>query len=185
MSKWLKVMLTVFVMAVFVLLAIGSGGDDDPEIVDDNDEEEVVVDDNGNDEELEDADETFTVGDTVAMGDIEFTVNSARYDDGDDFMQPDEGEKWLVIDCTIVNNADESEAISSMMMFSLYDEEHRSRDLEMGADLDGQLDGELGAGRTMRGEIAYSVPADHSTFEFIFEPNLFGFGQAIFEIEMD
>ncbi|ACB84400.1 DUF4352 domain-containing protein [Natranaerobius thermophilus] len=188
--------ITILVVCLFLVLAIGSADEEEPEAVD-NGEAEVKEEDEQDeakdegekdieeDEEPEQADEVFNIGDTVKMGELEFTVNSARWDTGDEFMGPDEGERWLVIDCTIENLSDESTSISSMMMFDLIDEEHYSNDLSMGADTEGQLDGELGGGRTMRGEIAYSVSEDHSEWEFIFEPELFGFGQAIYAISED
>jgi len=168
--------LSVLVLIVFVVLAIGSTEDEEPEAVEEVEEAE---------EEPEVADQAFSVGETVKMGDLSFTLNSARWDTGDEFIQPDPGEKWLVLDCTIENLGDDSTALSSLMMFSLYDEEHYSRDLNIFADAKGSLDGELGAGRTMRGEIAFDVEEGQSKWEFIFEPNIFGFGQAIYEITED
>lgn len=163
--------LSVVVLVVFALLAFGSTGDEEPEAVEEAPEEVE-----------EKADDAFSVGETVRMGDLSFTLNSARWDTGDEFIQPEPGEKWLVLDCTIDNLGDDSTALSSMLMFSLYDEEHYSRDLNIFADAKGSLDGELGAGRTMRGEIAFAVEEGQSKWEFIFEPNVFGFGQAIYEI---
>lgn len=49
----------------------------------------------------------------------------------------------------------------------------------------GNLDGELGAGRSMRGEIAYEVDEGQTDWELIFEPNLFDFGQGIYELSAD
>lgn len=34
----------------------------------------------------------------------------------------------------------------------------------------------------MSGELAYTVSDDHSSWEFIFAPNVLGFGQAIYDI---
>ena len=67
-------------------------------------------------------------------------------------------------------------------MFSLYDSEFYSKEMAMFAETKGSLDGELGAGRTMRGEVAFEVGAAETEWEFIFEPNIFGFGQAIYKI---
>ena len=116
------------------------------------------------------------------MGDLVFTVNSARWDKGDDWSEPEEGERWLLLDCTIENQGSESTTISSLLMFKLYDEENYSRDMEIFADTKGSLDGELGFGRKMRGEVAFNVEEGQSYWEFIFEPEVFGFGQAIFTI---
>lgn len=177
-KKGALTLLSVLVLVVFALLAIGSAEDEEPEAVEETPEEEPA----DEEEELEEAGETFAVGETVKMGDLSFTLNSARWDTGDEFMQPEPGEKWLVLDCTIENLGEDSSSLSSLLMFSLYDEEHYSRDLNIFADAKGSLDGELGPGRTMRGEIAFDVEEGQSKWEFIFEPNVFGFGQAIYEI---
>jgi hypothetical protein len=129
--------------------------------------------------------QTFAIGDTVAMGDLVITLNSARWVAGDEFYKPKPGERWLALDCTIENLANESVAISSMLMFKLYDEEAFSRNQEYFADVKGSLDGELGPGRKMRGEVVFNVEEGQTAWEFIFEPQVFGFGQAIFEITED
>ena len=126
----------------------------------------------------------FKVGDTVAMGDLEFTINSVRFDEGSEYFKPDEGKKWLVADCTVTNNSEESTSISSMLMLRLFDSEYYSQEMTLLADTKGSLDGELGAGRTLRGEVAYEVDASETAWELIFEPNFFGFGQAIFNLDI-
>lgn len=185
-------------LLLFVVIAANAGGDTDPELVDeDADGNEVAPEaDEGSasdeadeaaagdqaDVEGEVADDTFSAGDTVAMGDLEHTLHTARFSQGDEFMQPDEGERWLVVDVEVTNNSDESQAMSSMMMWRLVDEDNRSRDITITPNQEGDMDGELGAGRSMRGEIAYTVPEGQTRWELIFEPEVFGFGQAIYEL---
>lgn len=129
--------------------------------------------------------QTFAVGDTVKMGDLEITLNAARWDKGNQFSKPEAGQRWLALDCTIENQANQPVGVSSLMMFKLYDAEAFSCPLEIFAETKGGLDGEVGPGRKMRGEIAFTVEEGHSAWEFIFAPNVFGFGQAIFEITED
>ncbi len=164
-------------LALFLTLAVGSTDDEEPEAVDEVEEVE---------EEPEDSEEVFAVGDTVAMGELEFTLHSVRWYDGE-FVAPDEGKGYLLIDATVDNKSDEGKTISSLLMFSVYDDEHRSADVAVGAlgEIEGQLDGDLGAGRKMRGELPFEVPADSEHFELLFEPDFLGFGQAIFVIQAD
>jgi len=171
---------SLMVLFLFVFLALGSGGTTEPEKVEKPEpvDKEVAA----PSPEAEPAHETYFMGDTVKMGDLIFTLNSARWDKGSEFMKPDPGEKWLVFDCTIENASASATTISSFLMFVLYDEENYSSDLTLFADTKGSLDGELGPGRKMRGEIAFDVEEAHSQWEFIFQPNVFGFGQAIFLI---
>jgi len=129
--------------------------------------------------------EGYAIGDTIAMGDMEHTFHGARFPEGNEFLGPDEGTRWLLVDVEVTNNSDESEAISSMIMWSLVDSDNRTNDQTITTDEQGSVDGELGAGRSMRGEIAYEVSADESEWELIFEPHLFGFGQGIYELSAD
>ena len=169
-------------LLVFGMVGCAPPEETEPEAVEEAPVEEEIAEEEETPEE-EKADEIFEVGDTVAMGDLEFTLKGARWEHGDEFTGPDEGERWLVVDCDIENKGEESEHLSSMGMFSLYDEENYKCDEAIMADTRGNIGGELGAGRSMSGELAFTVLEEHSKWELIFEPNAFGFGQAIFEIE--
>ncbi len=176
MKKSLWFMLLLGVLAASLIL-VGCGETVTPEKVDPDDPEE----DNGNTEQAE----KYGVGDTVKMGDLQFTLNGVRYEAGSEFWAPDEGTKWIVFDCTLENKGSESEAISSLMMFNLYDAGSYSKEIALADNLKGSLDGELGAGRKMAGEIAFDVSEDETKWEFIFEPQVFGFGQAIYDVTAD
>ncbi len=155
---------------------------EDDDVADDAaEEDDDAAVEESDDAEMEEA-EGFVVGDTVRMGELVMRLHSVRWDTGDEFFGPDEGTRWLVADIEIENEADSPTSISSIMMFDLVDEDNRTRDIELMADTEGSLDGELGAGRSMRGDIAWEVRDDQTEWELIFTPQLFGFGQAIFDI---
>lgn len=117
------------------------------------------------------------------MGNFFITVRKAYFYAGSEWNKPEKGKKWVVIDVELENKGDEPEGVSSLMMFSLYDADNYQSDIAINVDARGSLDGELGAGRKMAGEITFSVPEDQTSFEFIFEPDVFGQGQAIFKLE--
>jgi hypothetical protein len=120
------------------------------------------------------------------MGELEHTLHAARWAEGDEWFGPDDGERWLVLDIELTNTGDASESISSLLMWTLIDADNRSAELAFTGDERGSLDGELGTDRSMRGENAFTVPDDDSdTWELVFEPQLFGFGQAIYVITSD
>lgn len=181
-----RFILPVALLAVIVAVSLGGDDDDVPLAGEDAqaDEPTEAATENGSDE-ADDVDAGNSIGDTVSMGDLGHTLHGARFADGDDIIVPDDGERWLVLDIEIDNNGDDSETVSSVMMWRLNDADNRSRDLTFSNDEQGSLDGELGAGRSMRGEIAYSVGDDQDTWELVFEPNLFGFGQAIYSVDVD
>lgn len=175
-SFWVLMVLAVLVMS---LVLAGCGETVTPEKVDPDDPGNNGEDGNGSTDPKQ---EKFNVGDTVKMGDLNFTLNGVRYEKGSDFLKPDAGTKWLVFDCTLENKGSESEAISSLMMFKLYDADSYTKDYAFADNIKGSLDGELGAGRKMSGEVAFTVDDGEDAWEFVFEPQVFGFGQAIFDV---
>lgn len=129
--------------------------------------------------------EHYQVNDTVSLGDLDFTVNGVRVSSGSSFTKPEEGYQFVIVDITITNNGSESEAISSMMMFKIVNNEGISYDQSIMADTEGSLDGELGAGRKMKGEIAYEVPTNISKFELEITPDLINNNLIVFDIPVE
>jgi hypothetical protein len=103
--------------------------------------------------------ETFKIGERVEMGKLVITVNSIRDSQGSEFLKPESGHIYKIADCTIENLSDESEAISSMLMFKMADSEGYNYNITITDSSKTSLDGELGPGRKMRGEIAFEAPA--------------------------
>lgn len=127
----------------------------------------------------------FKVGDRVKMGDLAITVNSVKKSQGGEFLRPQQGHVYVIVDCTIENLGNEPAGISSLVMFKLADSNGYNYAPTIAEGTKGQLDGEIGVGRMMRGEIAFEVPSEAQGLELIFEPNLFGFGQAIFKLNSE
>jgi len=126
----------------------------------------------------------YSIGQTTTNGNLQFTLNSVRWDKGTDYFKPKENEKWLILDCTVKNISNRSQNLSSMLMFDLYDVEGYSKDISLTAKTNGQLDGEIGPGRMIRGEIAYIIDInDNGPWELIFdfEPLSSG-GQVIYNV---
>ena len=185
----------VWVIAVIVLLAIAAGSGDKeenkvntgPEIAQTSGEviqqqtqesepvsksEQPVEQQEEEPEEPEEVEEVenkgpeiYNIGDTVVAGDYAFTVNSVREDKGGDFLKPDEGNIYYIVDATVENKGDESINVSSLLMFTLIDEEGYTYDITFGPDTKGQLDGEIAPGRKLRGELAFEIPADAKGLE--------------------
>jgi hypothetical protein len=181
---------TIATIAAGLLLVAAGCGETTPELVDRTDSaavEEIAEDaadaeDSDADDASGDAAGPYRIGDTVAMGELEHTLHGARWSTGDEWFGPDEGERWLVLDIEVTNAGGSSEGISSLIMWTLVDSENRTVDMTFTTDERGSLDGELGAGRSMRGEIAYAVSDSGDSWELLFEPEVFGFGQAIYAI---
>ncbi|MBE3556580.1 MAG: DUF4352 domain-containing protein [Firmicutes bacterium] len=124
----------------------------------------------------------FAIGDHVKMGDLVLTVNSARQSSGSEFDQPQSGHVYEIVNATLENTGQKSEAISSLAMFSLKDSEGYKYSITFVSDAKGQLDGELAPGDKMRGELAFEIPKTAKGLQLLFEPNIVGFGQAVIDL---
>lgn len=125
----------------------------------------------------------YAVGDSVKMGGLVFTVNGTGTSTGSQFIKPKDGNIYFIVDCTIENTSGEAAHLSSLIMFKLVDDDGYNYNITIGPETKGSLDGELAPGRIMRGELAFEVPAQASSLELIFGPNVFGSGQAIYKVK--
>jgi hypothetical protein len=128
------------------------------------------------------SDQVFKIGDTFKMDKVQYTVNSIRTGKGGDFIKPDKGNRFIYIMITAENIGTETENMSSLAMFKLVDKDGMSYDLALPEDAKGSMDGELGAGRKMKGEIAYEVPEAIKDFELEVTPSFLGNGMAVVSI---
>jgi hypothetical protein len=127
-------------------------------------------------------DEMLTIGDTVKFNDLHVTVNSVRrYAGNPDKWEEPNRDYFLIYDVLVENNGKKAYNLSSLMQFSVYDADGYSQDMGIFVSTRGSLDGEVGAGRKMAGEIAFDVD-DSTYFEFVFEQVLSS-GQAIWKVE--
>ncbi|QGQ97039.1 DUF4352 domain-containing protein [Paenibacillus psychroresistens] len=132
-------------------------------------------------QEADIAAKTFSIGDTVKFNDLEITLNGVRGNKGSDFDTPEEA-MFIILDLTIENKGTDSAAISTLMSMALNDAESFKLDVALFTDVKGSLDGELAAGRKVRGEVAFDAP-ESAYYEFIYsEP--FSKGQAIWKFGM-
>ena len=127
--------------------------------------------------------ETFKIGDVVKAGEAQFTVNSVREDNGNEFMKPKDGNVYYVVDVTVENKGSESLAVSSLMMFKLVDSEGYSQDITVGPETKGSVDGEVSPGRKLRGELAFEISKEAKGLELEIDPSLWGTGKVIVELD--
>ena len=123
--------------------------------------------------------EDLGIGETINFDGVHITLNGVRTSEGEEYFEPD-NDFFLILDLTADNTTDEAANISTMLQMSLVDPNGYGQDMDIFADTKGSLDGEVGAGRKMAGEISFDVE-DKEYFEFIFE-NPFSSGQAIWKI---
>ncbi len=125
--------------------------------------------------------ETFEIGEAVKAGKVHVTLHQVRTWEGDEWNKPEEGHVHLIPEATIENISEEAYHASTLMQWSAVDQDGVKYNIALVTDLKGSLDGEIGPGRKIRGEIAFEVERGKE-YEIIFEPETFGSGQVIWNV---
>lgn len=192
MNRKFLLMVALLFAVGMVLVGCGEESTIEPVENDTTNDEETPTDEAEAPEEATEEDETdeaeeevkeLGIGDTVNFDGLHITVNDAYITQGTDEFTEATNDYYVVVDATIENTTDESTAVSSLMQISLFDADGYSQDIAIMLDTKGQLDGEIGAGRKLAGEVAFDVN-DSEYFEFVFE-NPFKSGQAIWKLNKD
>ncbi|MCL2606043.1 MAG: DUF4352 domain-containing protein [Coriobacteriia bacterium] len=177
----MKKLIYVLVFGLLAAVAIACTPADEPTLAESN-EPAMTEEAPAAEEEESTGPEIFSVGDTVEAGNFRVTVNSVRTDTGEDFFGPDEGNEFFYVDMSIENISDDEQTISSILMFTIFDEDGRQLDQALFADTQGSLDGTIAPTRTLTGEYAVEAPEGATGLELQFEGALFGGRVILFEL---
>ncbi|GAB6927636.1 hypothetical protein JCM10914A_16190 [Paenibacillus sp. JCM 10914] len=109
--------------------------------------------------EMKPIDVPAAVGDTIDYHGAVVTLNSVRDSDGDDYLKPQDGHTFKVVDVTVKNNGDEPLVVSSALSFSLTDATDLNYTVAITDDVS-MLDGTIAPGEELTGEIPYQVLKD-------------------------
>ncbi|AVQ46018.1 DUF4352 domain-containing protein [Clostridium botulinum] len=127
----------------------------------------------------------FKIGDVVKLKDFKVTVNKLYKVKGDELSQPQPGNEFIAVDCSVENISDEQQAVSSVMMFKVVDKDGRECEESIGgltAAKAGQMDGEIGPGRKITGVYVVEVPKGTTGLELEFNGSLLLGGQVIVKL---
>lgn len=117
---------------------------------------------------------TYVVGDTFKIGDLQYKINRVRTSDGDanKGISPRQGNTFLLVDLTIENQGSIDAEVRSMVGFKLKDKDGRSQAFSMGAALavKDAMDGTISDGGEMTGELGYEVLRGAQTFDLVITP---------------
>ncbi len=164
--KYILIALAVFV--VIGVVAAGFGKDDEPKKVnsDNSVENDATTEENKKD--------TFSVGETAQMQNVQVTLSNYEESEGSGFYKPSEGKVFVLAEFEIANNSDEDLAISSLLSFKAYADDY-SLNYSVAAMIDksdSTLDGSVASGKKMKGWIGYEVDADWGKVEIEFSPDV-------------
>jgi hypothetical protein len=128
---------------------------------------------------------TFSVGDIIEAGEITLTVNEVTFPVGDEFTQPEENKKFVVVDVSFTNNGSESANVSSLLQMEVKDDTGQTYEVDIMASVasgGSTPDGEISSGETIRGQVGYQVPNDAQGLVFVFDADIFGHGKVFVAI---
>ncbi|QQS38797.1 DUF4352 domain-containing protein [Candidatus Woesebacteria bacterium] len=107
--------------------------------------------------------ETYKVGDKVQMGDVILTVNNVETSDGAQYTKPSEGNHWVDVNMTIENTGSDQEFITTMgQMFVIDGENNQYQVAVTGKRLENSgslgMDGALVAKAKKTDWVGFEVP---------------------------
>lgn len=167
-----KIVIAIIVIAALAAIASNLGNNEEPQ--------KVGSGENSGTETPEASSETedisFSIGETAEQKGIQITLVSATESMGSDFVTPDSGNVFLLLEFDIANNSDSDISVSSIANFEAYCDGYATSQDIMGLQAPegegkSQLDGSVAAGKKMNGIIAYQVPADYKEFEINVSPD--------------
>ena len=127
----------------------------------------------------------YKVGDIVAIDGSVLTVLGWEHVPGDDFSQPDAGNRFVAVDLLVVNNSQSSMSISTMLQMSMKDNTGQKYDVDFLASTatnSSSVDGELAPGEKVRGEVGFQVPQAAQGLQFVFDDSIFGTGKVFVDL---
>ncbi len=115
---------------------------------------------------------SYGIGETANLGDLAVTVHSVQQIEGSEFIQPEAGNRFIVLDVTIENRGIEEAQISTVLQMELRDPEGRRYQPDFMATADAgtaSLDTVLVAGDRVRGPVGYQIPINSGPLQWIFQ----------------
>jgi hypothetical protein len=125
----------------------------------------------------------YKVGDQAQVGNSWLvTITSAVISSGDSAYQPQEGNRYLVIDVTQQNQSSQALSVNSQTEWVLRDGTGQSYALVM-TDYGEPPNGTIDAGASQQGQLVYEVPSSEGQFTLTFA-STGGSEQAIWDIQV-
>ena len=105
---------------------------------------------------------TLEIGESVETTNYRITVNGTRrlLSDSTGFFKAEDGFEFLLIDCTLENISKTDQVVSTILMFSAYDDKGELCNQSLFSETKGQLDGKIEIGGKISGEYTIQVPID-------------------------
>lgn len=196
-SGKLKWIIIAVIVVILIAAIAGGGGDTTPQRVDNtnlpsesNEKQQGTSKTEDKQEETTKTEEKqeeiiFGVGETAELNGVRVTMTDYSESNGSEYNKPSDGNVFLLVEFLIENNTDSELAVSSLVSFEAYADDY-SLNYSLAAVLEketsNQLDGQIAAGKKMKGTIGYEVPADWQEVEIHYTDNVWSSSKFKFKI---
>lgn len=128
----------------------------------------------------------YKVNESAKADDVVVTMTDVYESEGEPYLEPEEGNVFVICEFNIENNSDKEINISSMLNFDAYCDDY-SCELSISALSSNndkqQLDGTIAAGKKFSGIVGYEVPAEWTNIEVRYAPDILKDDKLIFVYE--
>lgn len=180
----LKPVLICLVVFIGLGVLVSLSGDKPKKVETQNDNTQKTQDRAEDNVKKESGKDTFGIGETAEMNDVQVTMTDYSESNGSEWNEPADGKIYVLVEFEIQNNSDSELAISSALSFEAYADDYAAND-SLGALMENketQLDGSIASGKKMRGWVGYEVPVDWKKLEIHFTDNVWSSDKFKFEI---
>lgn len=161
----------IFLVIIVAIIAAVSGGEDDEKNKGAVGDSSSVSDNSSSDTTKE---VTAGIGEFIENKDIKISLLGVKTSKGTEFIEPSEGNIFVTAEFEIENNSDETIIISSLLLFDTYFDDYSTDISFLAETLDNNvqtLDGEVAAGKKLKGVIGWEVSTDWKVLEVSVKPD--------------
>lgn len=133
-------------------------------------------------------DTSYALGDTATLNDISIQVTDYEESKGDEWASPQEGNVFVFVNLTIINQAEKDITVSSMASFESYCNEIKldysvNAFTALAANTDRQqMDGSIAPGSSLSGYLCLEVPTDWMNLEIHYTDQVWKDEGVVFKI---
>lgn len=179
MKKIASILLTILVLSMFAVFALGSGESKTTVSSGDNQQVEDNKSENNADKKEENKQATVHVGEVLTTDDLKITyVSCEDYTDYNEFLAPKDGYKYIKLTLE-VENIGKTDTLISIFDFECY-ADGVSMDSSYEED---SISATLSSGRKAKGGVYFEVPVDAESIEVEYETDFWSETKAIFVVK--
>lgn len=184
----------LILISLLIIMSLACGSSSEPELVAtaDQSSNDQTQEETSPEKQVEESQEEesilkdlYSIGDTISINNTTLVVLGWENVEANEFMGPDEGNKFIAVELMIINNSESAKSISTLLQMSVKDEKDQKYDVDLFAASSisgGNLDGELSPGERIRGKVGFQVPENIQTLQFVFDAAFFSSGKVFVDL---